>query len=473
MGLPSPPMILETRLTLDLTGRPLRYESQAQGKRMLCDFLSGRVTLPDGSRQTVDCAGAGYVLDNNHPGQIALMLVQCLPSSRDSMRPRVFLVPGLTTLDYGMTQQEDGTWTSDLGETLHLSSNGALHRIVAAGGLVTIERLPVAPPLPDLDHAAPAEAEYEPPADLYDRMQDIEIERENHAHIGATLTFSPKPLGGVLMLQGSGAVDRHEFSSGIDTGTHVFADALARAGFSVLRFDKRGVGASRQADDTLGELGHASMVDDAAAALDRLQSVLPEGSPVILVGHSLGGITALAVSVQRAKGNIPLVLLATPGRALPQVMAAQIRSQGQRLGLTPEHIAQQLAELDHFTDFSRAKVDPGDVRASAQAGRLFRKSFADLADLDPAALVSAQRAAIAIAQGGHDAQVDPAEDYARLLAAARMAHVPCEARVFPTLNHLFRASDPDEGFASYADRRPVDAEAVAWVVDWCLRCARQ
>lgn len=473
MGMPSPPMLLETRLTLDMNGRPLRYDSQAQGKRMVCDLVAGRVTLPDGSSQAVDCTATEFLLDNNHPGQMALMMVQSLtpqpPSIGAVLRPMVFLVPGLTTLEYALTQQPDGTWTSDLGEVLHVSAEGVLQRVDAAGGLVQIDRLAVAPPLPDKEDTDTEEPVYQPPPLLRDRMEDIEIARENHARIGATLTRAPKPKGGVLMVQGSGAVDRHGFSSGIDTGTHAFADALAVAGFSVLRYDKRGVGASRQADDTLGVSGHDAALDDAAATLDWLRSNLPAESPVVVIGHSLGGITALALSVTRQSGQLPLVLLATPGRPLPQIMAAQIRSQGQRLGLSEETVAQQLADLDHFSDFSQARLDPDQVRTSAQAGRIYRKSFADLADLDPVALMAGQQAPVAVAQGGHDAQVDPAEDFPRLVAAAQAAGLTCEAQLFPSLNHLFRASTADEGFATYAEVRLVDEQAITWVVDWCLR----
>lgn len=73
-----------------------------------------------------------------------------------------------------------------------------------------------------------------------------------------------------------------------------FAQWLAGQGFAVLTFDYRGMGASRPAAMKKSLKGlQADVVTwaerDAAAALAQLDALLPPGTPIHWLGHSLGG----------------------------------------------------------------------------------------------------------------------------------------------------------------------------------------
>ncbi|MCV9999841.1 alpha/beta hydrolase [Pararhizobium sp. YC-54] len=75
-----------------------------------------------------------------------------------------------------------------------------------------------------------------------------------------------------------------------------FAEVMAAHGFNVYAHDHRGHGATRAADAPLGRYaqaqGAAKVVDDVAAMRAMAASRHP-GLPVILFGHSMGGLIAL------------------------------------------------------------------------------------------------------------------------------------------------------------------------------------
>lgn len=472
LGGPLPPQVVTLTLTLDRDGQPLTARRCAGGKELAVDFTTGTAHLSDGSRQPIAAGSARHALDNNHPGLVALLLLLTPPVGGTDFAREVFLVSALTTVPYQLSLHEDGALVSNFGETLRRDALGRLTRIEAADGLVVVDRADPPPPRPTLPPpASPATTGYVAPIALAPRMQDVEIDVPGRGVLAATFTQGAGPAAaGVLVLQGSGEVDRHGYSAGIDTGTATFADALGMAGLAVLRFDKRGVGQSRRADDSLPGAGFRGVLDDAAAALRDLRTRLAPAAPVILMGHSLGGLAALSLSVDRHDGALPLVLLATPGRSLPQLIRAQTLDQGRRLGLSDETIARQLDDLDHFLAYARGELKGREVRASALAGRLAAAAMADLSGVDPAALMQRQRAPVCLLQGGRDIQVDATADFAVLLHAARAAGVLIEARLFPGLNHLFRPATLGEGLENYAHAGTVDAEAVQTVVSWCKLC---
>lgn len=472
LGGPSPPQTAIVEIVLASNGQPLRASQRMGEKKLEVDFVAGEARLADGSHQPMALGDAGYVLDNNHPGLVALLLMLLSPRDGVMSDVGVFLISALTAVPYRLSQRDDGALESEFGEVLHLDVDGVLAQIEAAGGAVVLERLAVAPPRPvipdDAGGGGRAAHQYQPPEALKSRMREIEIEVPQRGMLAASFTQGAMSgATGLLVLQGSGEVDRHGFSGGIDTGTSAFADALALSGFAVLRFDKRGVGQSRRMDNSLPGEGFRGSLADAEAALSALRTLIGPDAPAIILGHSLGGLAALALSAEGHEGHIPLVLLAVPGRPLPALIEAQTIHQGQRMGLSEETIARQLDELDHFFAYARGEVRAEDVRASALAGRLAVAAMADLSRLDPTALIRQQRAPVLLLQGGRDIQVDEVADFGSLRKAAEHDGVPIEARVLPELNHLFRKAASGEGLETYAQPANVDPEAVRAVVSWC------
>ncbi|UCD75107.1 MAG: alpha/beta fold hydrolase [Phycisphaerales bacterium] len=137
--------------------------------------------------------------------------------------------------------------------------------------------------------------------------------------LGGTLTipnseeFGEGPFPAAVLISGSGAQDRNESLLG-HRPFLVIADYLARHGIAVMRYDDRGVGASRVDDMSLvTQATSADFATDTAAVVEKLKSV-PEIDPdrIGLIGHSEGGL--IAPMVGQMRGDIAfMVLLAGPG----------------------------------------------------------------------------------------------------------------------------------------------------------------
>ena len=87
-----------------------------------------------------------------------------------------------------------------------------------------------------------------------------------------------------------------------------FADALAGAGFHVYAHDHRGHGETKAQDAPLGRFaatgGVAKVMDDIGCVHDRIARDHP-GLPLIMFGHSMGGIAALNFVLRRSERCVP------------------------------------------------------------------------------------------------------------------------------------------------------------------------
>jgi pimeloyl-ACP methyl ester carboxylesterase len=291
--------------------------------------------------------------------------------------------------------------------------------------------------------------------------------------IDASASEGPKPA--VLFLGGAGPQDRHGIvpQSGVDIGSHELHDALARAGFVVLRVDDRGVGGSEIGDEATP--GFADLVDDGRRALALLAS-RPEVDPakIIVIGHGEGALQASILAAERVraanKRKYPiagLVLLAGPGRNLRELIYDEIRASlaGQREGeiRTVVQRAQQVHD---------AALAGEDLPASSEGARRWMvEAFAE----DPLARLADVRAPMLALQGGKDFQVSPERDFAPIRALIESkAAKRSAAELFPELDHLFKLEPGVSTPGHYADLRrrvhPVMIERViAWATDICTR----
>ena len=123
-----------------------------------------------------------------------------------------------------------------------------------------------------------------------------------------TLPRSEKPSPAVLLIAGSGAIDRDE-----TVFEHkpflVLADHLTKQGFAVLRVDKRGIGQST------GNYDLATTEDFAADALAGVEYLKTrkevDAERIGLIGHSEGGLIAPMVAV-KSNDVAFIVLMAGP-----------------------------------------------------------------------------------------------------------------------------------------------------------------
>lgn len=333
--------------------------------------------------------------------------------------------------------------------------------------------------------APPAAAEAPAPAAAREVEVAVPSPDGELAGLGGVLTLPAQGAGPwptVLFLAGSGPQDRDE-TIGPNKPLRDLARALAAQGVASLRYDKRphqlaqalraGGEERARARERLERFTlRDEYVLDAVAALRWLSS-REEVGPLVLAGHSLGGVAAPDV-VSALAGEPRLAgvaLLATPGRPflelLREQMLYQASLQGQDAAAAREGVAAQLAPLERIA----AGEEPG-VKMVLGASVSY---WADVLPRDPAAAVAALPLPVLLLQGGKDCQVTPA-DFERLREARadRPGAPPTSARLFPELNHLFMPVDgPRSTGAEYALEGKVDPAVAEALATWARALPRE
>ncbi len=252
----------------------------------------------------------------------------------------------------------------------------------------------------------------------------------------------------VLIVPGAGPTDRDGNSPmGVNAATYrLLAQDLAARGMATVRIDKRGMfGSAKAVADA-----NAVTIPDYAADVHSWVGAIRRttGVPCVWVlGHSEGGLVALAAAQggSEVQGICGLLLVATPGRPLGQVLREQLRANPANAPL----LDQALAAITRLEGGGR--VDPASLHPALQP--LFNEAvqgflisaFAQ----DPARLIAATKKPVLVLQGERDLQVG-VED-ARLLAHAKPA---AQLVLLPDTNHVLKAvltDDPAANMATYAN----------------------
>lgn len=154
--------------------------------------------------------------------------------------------------------------------------------------------------------------------------------------VGATLTLPEGngPFPAVIMVAGSGPTDR-DWNSPLLPGKNgsaaLLADALTRAGYATLRYDKRvtGPNAAINMEKLMGQLSMQSHLDEMAGGVALLADhEAIDAARIFALGNSEGTLHAL--NYQRQATDTPLaglILAAPPGRTLTDVLRSQIEPQ--------------------------------------------------------------------------------------------------------------------------------------------------
>lgn len=259
-----------------------------------------------------------------------------------------------------------------------------------------------------------------------------------------------KSSAAVLLISGSGPTDRNSDSivPGVKPASlRLLAEGLAVQGIASLRFDKRGVAASRGASGPEREVRFSTFVED-AVAWGRLLASQPGVKCVVIAGHSEGSLIGM-LAAQR----IPVcgyVSIAGAGRPIDVVMREQLAVQ-----LPPETLKQVDAI---FAELKAGREVPG-VPATDP---LFRPSIQPYLiswlPLDPAAEIRKVKAPVLILQGERDIQVAVVD--AQALAAARPDG---RFALLSGVSHVLKAAPADRAgnIATYADPSlPLDPRVV-------------
>lgn len=261
---------------------------------------------------------------------------------------------------------------------------------------------------------------------------------------GTLLTPNSKPTAVVLIVPGSGPTDRDGNNPiGVNASPYrLLAEGLATKGFATLRIDKRGMFASAMAVEDANAVTISDYVDDVRSWVKVLR--LHMYTPCIWVlGHSEGGVVALASAQEEDVSGV--VLIATPGRPMGEVLRGQLKANPENEML----LKQALPIIDALEH--RRRVDITNMHPALQ--NLFNPAvqgfLINAFSYNPGHLISTISKPVLVLQGQRDLQVE--ETDARLLKAANSQ---ASLVILPNMNHVMKEVTSDDrkvNIASYTE----------------------
>jgi pimeloyl-ACP methyl ester carboxylesterase len=239
------------------------------------------------------------------------------------------------------------------------------------------------------------------------------------------------PFPGVVFVAGSGPTDR-DWNTPLLPGTNgsarLIADALARAGFASLRYDKRASGphARENVAQMIGKVSMQSHLDELASAVHELvRQPFVRSDRIFAVANSEGTLHALNYQIREPKNPLAgLVLIAPPGRSVGSVARSQIAAQVASIPNADAVMALYDAAITRFLADEPVAPDPS-LPAGIQAllGALATPAnlpFArELWVADGAPLLEKVNVPVLVLIGKKDVQVDWQVDGEPLMRAAR------------------------------------------------------
>jgi pimeloyl-ACP methyl ester carboxylesterase len=250
----------------------------------------------------------------------------------------------------------------------------------------------------------------------------------------------------VLIIPGSGPTDRDGNNPlGVRAASYrLLAEGLAGRGIGTVRIDKRGMFGSRAA---VADGNAVTVADYAADVRSWVEAIRARTGArcVWLLGHSEGGLVALAAAAEAPEGVCGLILAAAPGRKAGVVLREQLRANPANAPL----LDQALAAIDRLEAGER--VDPAALHPALMS--LFAPAvqgfLISLMAQDPAALLARFKGPALVLHGRRDIQAGVAD--AERLAAARPG---VKLVMLDEVNHVLKRVASDDraaNAATYAD----------------------
>jgi len=263
------------------------------------------------------------------------------------------------------------------------------------------------------------------------------------------------PFPAVVLVGGSGPADRDETTAGHKPFL-VLADYLTRKGFTVLRYDKRGIAQSTGSYESATLQQLAGDAQSAVAYLKSRKEV--DARHLGILGHSEGGILAAIVAKNSSDVNW-LVLLATPASNGERTLLRQSELIARTGGLPEDQItrSQQFdrmayaivrqekkpaaveTKLNELVEKSGLSASMPPAALQAQFRLMTTPWFRDFLDFEPQPLLEQLQCPVLALNGDRDLQID-ADDSVPLL---RKAYEKSGNKDFTVLeiegvNHLFQ-----------------------------------
>lgn len=295
----------------------------------------------------------------------------------------------------------------------------------------------------------------------------------------------------VVLITGSGPQNRNEELLGHKPFL-VLADYLTRHGIAVLRYDDRGVAASKGNFETATTADFATDAQSAVAYLKTRKEINPK--KIGLIGHSEGGIIAPMVAAA-SKDVSFIVLLAGTGLRGDQLLLLQQELIARAEGATATEIKDtQIMNSYCFNKVLNSKDDTtlkselttylsgilkdtpkeqkpeglsDEENVAQQVKQITSPWMLYFLRFNPATVLEKVKCPVLAVNGERDLQVPPKENLEAITKALQKAgNKKLTTKVFPNLNHLFqecKTGSPNE----YAEIEQTFAPvALEYVTQW-------
>jgi Dipeptidyl aminopeptidases/acylaminoacyl-peptidases len=259
------------------------------------------------------------------------------------------------------------------------------------------------------------------------KFEEIVLNTEKTRLYGTlTLPSLSEPVPLVIIIPGSGPTDRDGNNPSMKTySLKMLGDSLASRGIASFRYDKRGIGQSRDTAVKEEDLRYRTYANDAAEWIKLLQTD-KRFSKIVIIGHSEGSMVGM-LAAQKAKVN-GFVSIAGPGRSADKVLRDQLNPQPKAIRDIAYPIIDSLVAGKTIKD-----VHP-------MLASLFRPSVQPYLISwfrhDPALEINRLTIPILIVHGANDLQVPLAD--AELLQSANKS---AEVVVIEGMNHIMKESE--------------------------------
>lgn len=240
---------------------------------------------------------------------------------------------------------------------------------------------------------------------------------------------APCPI--VLIIAGSGPTNMDGNSLGTDyknNSLRYLAEELSKEGIATLRYDKRGIGKSREAGTSEENLRFENYIDDAIAWADTLAR---DGrfTRVAIVGHSEGSLIGMVAS---GKSNSVKAFVSIAGSGTPAHTLIE-----EQLGQQSEQLSSEAAKINKELCEGRIVEDvPGHLRS------LYRESVQPYLiswfRYNPAQEITKLKIPVLILQGDKDIQVGVKEAQKLYMARPFSSYY-----IIENMNHVLKHCDSE------------------------------
>lgn len=453
----------EGQMVLDDSGVLVRGWEQSEAARLEYEVQGDSLILRAGEeRETLAYdAGDGFMGFMSTMHEELLFALRPVRDQPWTLRVVNLSGGGATPWEARVVERDGDTLTvrTSLGEKVTLAGGKIVGIEVVDDGLF-VESID-APTFPTWTVEVATPLNYAPAADASFERREVALAGRAGEPALAGEVLVPRERGeglpAVLFLSGSGMTDRYGFAGPppVDFGSHEITDALAEAGFVVLRYDEPGHGQSEGAP-----LSWVRQQEDARRGLRTLM-VQPEIDPgrMVVVGHGEGGWRGVILAKERPKEVVAVALLGSPGRSYRDTF--ERNAEAVRKTLSPDERARAVTQhAQLMAAIERGVGVPAELVPQAQWLR-------EILDVDPVAVLGGVTASVLLAYGDKDLEVNVGDAVARFKQAAADGGTPVNVQRFQNLDHLFKLEESERSTpASYRQQRPVDAEFLQGLIRW-------